>query len=177
MPVITKNLFPTGCNSCNESINQVVNYCNNDSLSILNNTSFLTTTGSKWQYPFRTGRYPFIQSNNNISGETNSYVTNWQFQNETYSYSGVNNTIIPSLSGKTCGYKGEIFEPWFGSDGFGYFQQVGRWTFRLTNQNNIQDFEILVNPKSNWQYTSGPTITALTYSNGSITYSNSGYTY
>jgi hypothetical protein len=177
MPVITKNLFPTGCDSCNESINQVVNYCNNDSLSISNNASFLTTTGSKWQYPFRNGVYSYIQLFNNISGVTNSSITNWQFQNETYAYSGVNNTIIPSLSGKTCEYKGEIYEPWYGSAGFGYYQQIGRWTFRLTNQNNIQDFEILVNPKSNWQYTGGPTITALTYSNGSITYSNPDYTY
>lgn len=177
MPVITKNLFPTGCNSCDEGINRVVNYCNNDSLSTLNNISFLTNTGSKWQYPFRIGNYFFIQSNTNISGQSDSFVTSWQFQNETYAYSGVNNTIIPSLSGKTCEYKGEISQQWFDSGGFGYFQQVGRWTFRLTNQNNIEDFEILVNPKSNWQYTGGPTITALTYSNGSITYSNSDYTY
>jgi hypothetical protein len=177
MPTITKGLFPVGCGSCDSSIDGIVFWCNNDSLSNTNNISFLTTTGSKWQYPFRVGRSLNISSTNAISGQSDSFLTSWQFQNETYAYSGVNNTIIPSLSGKTCEYKGELFDNIFGSGGFGYFQHIGRWTFKLTNQNNIQDFEILVNPKTNWVYTGGPTITALTYSNGSITYSNPDYTY
>jgi len=178
MPVITQGYFPTGCESCsNYSIQQVVDYCNNSSLSNTNNTTIFTTTGSKWEYPFRNGKYFVIQSLVNSAATQQHFITNGQFQNETYAYSGVNNTIIPQLSGKTCEYKGELDTIYWGSGGFGYKQYLGEWTIRLTNPNNVLDFEILVSPKTNWIFTGGPTITALTYSNGSITYSNPDYTF
>jgi hypothetical protein len=136
----------------------------------------LTNTGSKWVAPFRNGYVVVILSNTQNIVVRPSYLTRWQFENETYAYSGVNNTIIPSLSGKTCEYKGERINNFQNSGGFGYHQNIGQWNTRLTNQNNIEDFEVIVYPKSNWVYTNGE-ITALTYSNGSITYSNPDYTF
>jgi hypothetical protein len=178
MPTITNGYTSVGCGDCSQSSldGWVVNRCNNSSLSTSNNTSMLTNTGSKWVAPFRNGYVAVILSNTQNIVVRPSYLTRWQFENETYAYSGVNNTIIPSLSGKTCEYRGERIDNFQSSGGFGYQQNIGQWNTRLTNQNNIEDFEVIVYPKSNWVYTNGE-ITALTYSNGSITYSNPDYTF
>ena len=178
MPTITNGYTSVGCGDCSQSFlnSFIVDRCNNSSLSTSNNTSVLTNTGSKWVAPFRNGYVAVILSNTQNVVVRDSYLTRWQFENETYAYSGVNNTIIPSLSGKTCEYKGERYDFFYDSGGFGYFQNIGKWNTRLTNQNNIEDFEVIVYPKSNWVYTNGE-ITALTYSNGSITYSNPDYTF
>jgi hypothetical protein len=178
MPTITNGYTSVGCGDCSPSFldNWLVNRCNLSSLSTSNNTSILTNNGSKWVAPFRNGYSVVITVNTQIEVLRDSYLSSWQFQNETYAYSGNNNTIIPYLSGKTCEYKGQFDQNFYNSGGFGYFQGIGRWLTRLTNQNNLEDFEVIVYPKSNWSYTNG-VITALTYSNGSITYSNPDYTF
>lgn len=177
MPTITNGYNSVGCGDCSQNqLNYGVNSCNNSSLSTTNNITIITNLGSKWVAPFRNGVKHLIQSDSAISTGGSSYLTRWQFENETYAYSGVNNTIIPSLSGKTCEYKGELSTYYFNSGGFGYYQNAGKWVIYLTNENNIEDFEITVEGKSNWIY-NGVIITALTYSNGSITYSNPDYTF
>jgi hypothetical protein len=177
MPTIVKNITFTNCQTyCESFIQQEVNYINQSSLSQSNNISFTTNTGSKWQNPFRTGVYYTLQNLTSIVANTSDYITNWQFQNETYVYSG-NNILISSLTGKTCEYKGDYDNDIWGSGGYGYLQYAGAWQLELTNPSNITDFRVMAKPITNWIPANNYTVTALTYSNGSITYSNPDYTY
>ena len=177
MPTIVKNITFTNCQvNCNYYIQQQVNAINESSLSQINNFSFTTNTGSKYVNPFRNGTYFTLDNESSVTRFDSDYITNWQFQNETYVYSG-NNILISSLTGKTCEYKGVYSSGFYNSGGYGYFQYTGDWKLELTNPANVTDFQVLVKPVTNWIPANNYTVTALTYSNGSITYSNPDYTY
>jgi hypothetical protein len=177
MPTIIKNITFTNCQgNCEYYIQQQVNYINESSLSQINNFSFTTNTGSRYLNPFRNGIFFILQNESNLLRLDSDFITNWQFQNETYVYS-VNNVLVPSLTGKTCEYKGEYSNNFYSSGGYGYFQYTGDWKLELTNPANITDFQVLVNPITDWIPDNDYPVTALTYTNGSITYSNPDYTF
>jgi hypothetical protein len=85
---------------------------NGSSPTLSNNLTFQTNTGSKFQNPFRRGKFTNLINNSNIVQQTTARFSNWQFQNETYAYSGTNNTLITSLTGKTCEYRGAYYPFW-----------------------------------------------------------------
>jgi hypothetical protein len=187
MPTIVYNINFDSCQGCASRLQSDVNIINLSSLSSSNNLSFTTNTGSKSNYPFKKGKYYTLvnyPANTNI---TQDFITNWQFQNETYVYSE-NNILVPSLTGQTCPYKGDyIAGNLYSLGGYGYQQYSGVWKLLLTDENNISNFQVLVAPVTNWvpAYTGSSlqfsnfdfNTTALTYSNGSVTYSNPDYTY
>jgi len=180
MPTITKGLFPTNCQlSCEENINYMVNEINYNSLTQSNNISFTTNVGSKLQIPFNTGRKITLENYFNTQVEYGSSLDNWQFQNETYVYSG-NGVLIQSLTGQTCQNIGK-FRPFYnygvtGNGGYSYAKEIGYWTLQLINESNVLDFKVMAKPTVNWVSTL-PSVTAFTYINGSITYSNPDYTF
>lgn len=182
MPTIVKNINFTDCQlNCENNIQWIVNAINVSSLNSVTNLSFTTNTGSKWLNPFRNKIRYNLQSNADIANYDEDFITNWQFQNETYVYSG-NNILISSLTGQTCPYRGKYENNYFGSGGYGYFQYSGAWKVELTNPNNLTEFTVTVAPITNWippTLGNGPdyNTTALTYSNGTVTYSNPDYTF
>lgn len=182
MPTVVNNINFTNCQAnCSYYIPQQIDYINSSSLSQNNNLTFITNTGSKWTNPFRNGWYFTIDNSSRTISVDEDYITNWQFQNETYVYSG-NNVLVSSLTGKTCDYKGLYSSYFYSSGGYGYFQYSGAWKIEITNPNDLTEFELLVAPINNWTPSlSGQNLnfntTALTYSNGSITYSNPDYTF
>lgn len=177
MPTIVKNINFNNCLiNCDLNVQGLVNSVNQSSLSQNNNLIFTTNTGSKWQNPFRDGEKYQI-TNRTLTAYTDSdFITSWQFQNETYVYSG-NNILITSLTGQTCPYKGEYINNLYSSGGYGYFQYSGNWLIEITNPNNLTEFRVLARQVTNWIVSNEFNITALTYSNGSITYSNPDYTF
>jgi hypothetical protein len=180
MPTIVKGLFPTSCqNYCEPFIDNIVASVNGSSPTLSNNLTFQTNTGSKFQNPFRRGKFTNLINNSNIVQQTTARFSNWQFQNETYAYSGTNNTLITSLTGKTCEYRGAYYPFWtqYPNGGYSYDQQLGWWYITLTNSGNVTDFKVTLHPVTNWVVDTEQTITALTYTNGSITYSNPDYTF
>ena len=157
----------------------MVNEINYNSLTQSNNISFTTNVGSKLQIPFNTGRKITLQNYFNTQVEYGSSLDNWQFQNETYVYSG-NGVLIQSLTGQTCQNIGK-FRPFYnygvtGNGGYSYAKEIGYWTLQLINESNVLDFKVMAKPTVNWVSTL-PSVTAFTYINGSITYSNPDYTF
>ncbi len=188
MPTIISNIDFNSCTpTCVTYVTNNVDLVNFSSLSPSTNLDFTTNTGSKVNYPFKKGKYATLENLPFTANTTWDYITNWQFQNETYVYSG-NNVLISSLTGRTCPYKGDYEAgTLYSLGGFGYVQYSGAWRLELTDENDITSFKVLVAPITNWipahtggsfqNYNFNFNTTALTYTNGSLTYSNPDYTY
>jgi len=177
MPTITATKTFTTCESnCNGFMNTVTNNINSDSTGTSTNFSGTTTTGSKYTLPFvlaqnltytvSTPTGSTIQANSDI---TNNYLYT------TVPWSGVTNTLIPTLSGETCipNIQCSATSP-FNCRRVYYQHQI-----RLVNPSDVLDFEIWASPINNLQYSGSPGTAiyelALQYSGGSVTYANPTY--
>lgn len=175
------NLFSSCQLGCNSQENQVINFVNSSS------------TGSSTSY----GNYLKIFSNGNYYTEPVWYVTylttgattvtastfngyfrtnDWNFN--TYPFSGNPSTIIPSISGSVCNYNSTGVKSTslnsFLNTQYKYYYQI-----RLTNPNNVNDFDIWASPINNFSFSGAPFVAqyelAYRYSGGNVIYSASTY--
>lgn len=179
MPTISAQTSFTSCQvNCQSNMNTIVNAINTQSTGTSNNFSATTTKGSKSNNPFIT-RYRLLLTNSPTTGQTfaaTTYVRD-QYTYQTIPWSGVSNTLIPSLSGLTC-YPNAVCR-----SGLGLTSDCRRWYYyhelRLTNPSDIRDFEIYASPITNLQYSGAPNAPiyelALTYSGQTVTYANPTY--
>jgi len=175
MPTIIKNINYTNCElNCNSLLTQFVNNVNLSSQSSQNNYQVVTNTGSRYTFPF-SNIEKFTYSNSpKLSESRNEFLRNfWIFQNETYVYSG-NNILISSLTGRTCEPKENITNA--GSIiGTGYKQYAFLHTTQLTDPNNLLSFVVLAPTISNHVIDTNNMVTAMTITNGVVTYANPDY--
>jgi hypothetical protein len=175
MPTISAQTSFTTCEvNCQSFLNTIVNAINNASTGTSNNFSATTTKGSKANNPFL-NRYALSINNLATTAQTfaaSTYVKN-SYVYQTIPWSGVSNTLIPSLSGLTC-YPNAVCNNDFDCRRWYYYHQV-----ILTNPLDNRDFEIYASPITNLQYSGAPGTTiyelALTYSGQTVTYANPNY--
>jgi hypothetical protein len=178
MPTIINNIDFDSCDlGCDEDVDYLVNLVNSSSLSQNNNIEFITNTGSKYVNPFN--RIRVLSYSNNPATASTFYglvKTYWTFENETYVYSG-NNVLVSSLTGKTCESKGTPLN--VGTPGagvrFGVFSHD--YQIRLTDQNNLNSFQIYAKDVSNYLVPLSsiyPNL-AMTVVNNVVTYANPDY--
>jgi hypothetical protein len=177
MPTIIDNMNFTECQlNCNGFLNNTfVNNVNNSSLSQSNNIYITTNTGSKYVTPFAFVK--ILYSNNTqdiINYKYEALFTYWSFENDTYVYSG-NNTLVSSLTGRTCQPKGmpqNLGNPTFGTR---YILLSHDYKIQLTDPNNLTSFQVLASNVSNYILSYDYTNTAMTVVNNVVTYANPNY--
>lgn len=175
MPTISAQTSFVTCEvNCQSFLNIIVTAINNASTGTSNNFSATTTKGSKCNNPFL-NRYALAITNAATTAQTfaaATYVRN-SYIYQTIPWSGVSNTLIPSLSGLTC-YPNSLCNNNNDCRRWYYYHQV-----RLTNPLDIRDFEIYASPITNLQYSGAPGTPiyelALTYSGQTVTYANPTY--
>ena len=181
MPTIQKGLFPTNCElNCNSYIDLIVNNVNNNSLSTSNNINVTTSVGSRYIEPFYS-YVPVTIQNTPVTAYTDTnYFFVTSYANQTIPYSGISNTIIPSLSAQTCNFLGNSWTPNYNP--ITHFQVVNSYKVEAFDQSNPANFRVYSSPITNFQYsgsTNPPYTTiyelALEYSGGTITYQNPNY--
>ena len=174
--------------NCADQINQRVNQINLWSTGSTNDCANLTspcygtnqtfTNGIYYTNPVIDGIYTTISdtpaSGSSIFGFFNT--PDWSFN--TYPFSGDPSIIIPSLSGTVCNYMstGRNITPIYNS----FYNKQYKYYYRviLTNPSDVNDFDILASPITNFNYsgTTDPLYDlAYRYSGGNITYSSSTY--
>jgi hypothetical protein len=175
MPTIIKNINFTNCElDCDFYLNQFVNNVNLSSQSVENNVEVLTNTSSKYTIPFSNVKIVNFNNNPILSKTYYGYLRNfWIFQNETYVYSE-NNVLVPSLTGRTCQVKGNLQNE--GSP-IGTINLVYSHNYRvqLYDENNLLSFVVLAPNLSNYVIGNNFTNTAMTVTNGVVTYANPNY--
>jgi hypothetical protein len=178
---ITNALSYTDCDlSCNISVNGVVNRVNDNSTG--------NTINYGYTYTFPTGKYfsnpisyrDFVTSattpSNNI--EKYGFFRTYDWVSNTLPFSGVS-TLLPSFSGTVCNYNNQGYKsPLYNS----YYNVIYKYYYKtvLTNPSNINDFDILASPITNFVYSGYPSSVpnyelAYRYSGGNVTYSSSTY--
>ena len=175
MPTIIKNINYTNCElNCNITLTNYVDNVNFSSLSSGNNIQITTNTGSKYEIPFSNIERFHISNNPNSGSTSNNYLTNyWIFQNETYVYSG-NNILVSSLTGRTCEPQGNpvsVGQPL----GTHYRQYAFNYVTLLSDPNNLLSFVVLAPTISNHVINTNNMVTAMTITNGVVTYANPDY--
>jgi hypothetical protein len=175
MPTITPQISFTTCDTnCDAYLNLVVNGVNNSSTGTTTNFSGTTTTGSKASNPFAP-QYKLRLLTNPFTAQTIAAQTYIQtpYMYRTIPWSGVSNTLIPSLSGLTCYPYGVCDGSNLNCRRYYYYHQL-----RLTNPSDPRDFEIYASPITDLQYSGSPSPIyelALTYSGQTVTYANPTY--
>jgi hypothetical protein len=143
MPTVYKGL--SGIPSCNlnQNLSSFVSTINNSSTGTSNNTSIVTNTGSRYQFPF-------FQNYITCSATTSSTIGQWigqyyvpKYLNETLVYSGTTPTIIPSLSAETFNFNTSAFTFNNTSNNLGYYSKLTFWyKTTLVNPLDVRDFNI-----------------------------------
>lgn len=175
----------TSCDiNCNNFVQEIVNSVNFSYSGITGstfisgpNTTLLTTTSSKYINPFSirtiTGTTSTVTATTDEKFfSISSYVVN------TYPTSGMTNTIISSLSGKTCNFDvNSRITPQTSNSPFRYTRHLFYGRIRLLNPSNINDYAIDISPITNGTYSGTPTninyvLNTYVYSGGSGTINN-----
>jgi hypothetical protein len=176
MPTISAQTSFTTCQqNCQTYIETLVSSINNSSTGTSNNFIGTTTKGSKATNPFVT-RYRLSLNTNPFTAQTigaSTYIqTSYMYQ--TIPWSGVSNTLIPSLSGLTCYPYGNCDVNGLNCRRWYYYHRI-----ILTNPSDPRDFEIYASPITDLQYSGSPNTAiyelALTYSGQTVTYANPTY--
>ena len=186
MPTITNSMAPFGsCDvGCNTAPQEIVTAVNLESTGTSNNTGgYLTSnTGSRYELPF--SGYWFVSYNSqppkySATTSPGSLVINNSL-NSTVPFSGNSAPYvqIPSLSSQTCDFSsvGELFSP--GTQAQARYIYVHDYKLVILNPPDLTAFSIKANTIFNGARTSlDYPVTALTYSGGTVTYSDPLYTY
>jgi len=152
----------------------------------------LTSTGNSiytgnYTLTFATGKY-FSNGFNNVSYvlssstssnniEFASYFKTYDWLSNTLPFSG-NSTLLPSFSGTVCNYNNQGYKSTLSNS---YENIIYKFYYKtvLTNSSNINDFDILASPITNFVYSGHPGARnyelAYRYSGGNVTYSSSTY--
>jgi len=182
---ISNNItFPSCYSNCDITPSTVV--------SQVNNMSTGSTPNNGTDRDFINGMYytnPIFQVSGLVLVDTpktghtfiNGYfiTPDWSFN--TYPFSGIPSTIIPSLSGTVCNYNTSgVKEPIYNSYNIKQYKYL--YQVRLTNENDLSDFDIWASPITNFAYSGSPTTPqnafyelAYRYSGGSEQYFNPIY--
>lgn len=180
MPTITPNITFTECDiNCSSSLNAVVSSINNASTGTSNNFTGTTTTGSKYiNGTFIQEGYRILSVTNTVTtASTRSAFTRlYNYQYQTVPWSGVSNTLIPSLSGQSCSITGITPHPsnqYF--EKYNYLYQV-----QLTDPLDRTSFNIYGSQINNGVYSGYPYSAiyelAVSVVSNTVVYSNPYYT-
>jgi hypothetical protein len=186
MPTITNSLGPfsvceQGCDSVGP---QIVNFINTQSTGTSNNTDgYLTTNvGSRYEIPFHYNWYASygVQSGKYSGSPIEGRIIINNSLNSTIPFSGNNSpyVLLPSLSSQTCDFSsvGELVNP--GNQIQNTTIYVYDYITVMINPPDLTAFSIKTNPIVNGVRTSTDySVTALTYSGGTVTYFDPLYTY
>jgi len=189
---ISQNIAYTDCDvDCQSSINGVVvgvnvwstgstTDCSNPTGNCYGTNQTFPTSGIYFLNPI-TEVYKYI--NQNTSADTRlfqSYFTTTDWSFNTYPFSGVTSTIIPSYSGSVCNYN-SIGCRVARYNSFYNINYKTLYEVRLTNPSNVNDFDIWASPITNFVFSGGSTVSlaqyelAYRYSGGNVTFSSSTY--
>jgi hypothetical protein len=184
MPTIINNINFSSCDlNCTTNVNSIVNNVNYNSTTISNNIDVTSIVGSKYIAPFYCGKRILISVGSYSSDTRNGTFVLNKYSNETIPYSGISNTIIPSLSAQTCQFWGNSVTRTDNPSIITHQQYVYVYKTVLFDENNVSNFRMYGTPITNFQY-SGATAQngwgtiyelALEYSGGIITYQNPYY--
>jgi len=180
MPLVTSGITFDACDQgCTSSLNNIVSAINNASTGTSNNFTGTTTTGSRYTN-FTSIQYNYLRlfyNNNIFTAQTiEARVRLHDYQYQTIPWSGISNTLIPSLSGQSCNITG-ITRPPSGQyyDKYQYYYQVF-----LTDPLDRTSFDIYASPITNGLYSGYPsnvfTELAVSFVGNSLVYSNPAYT-
>jgi hypothetical protein len=176
MPTIIKNINFTSCElNCDNAVTSIVNSVNFSSQSPGNNIQIVTNTGSRYTYPFHNIVYVGYSNAPKLSELRRTFLREdfWSFQDETYVFSG-NNVFVSSLSGRTCEPKAPLVNnnPSGGTSTtiFAYY-----YVTLLTDPDNLQSFVVTAPTISNYTIDTNNMVTAMTVTNGVVTYANPDY--
>jgi hypothetical protein len=179
---ITNGATFTNCDlNCNVNINSAVDNINNNSTGTTNNYGNYTLQ-------FLSGKYfsppipevIYIKSSSTVSNDvvTESVFRTYDWMSNTLTFSG-SSTLLPSLSGTVCnnysnqGYRASKYNS-FGNSNWKFVYKTV-----LINPSNVNDFEILASPITNFVYSGAPGSVnyelAYRYSGGVETFSNPTY--
>jgi hypothetical protein len=175
MPTIVNNLDAPACSNCstNSSFIVVNSFINPSSTGTTNNLNMTTNTGSKYNYPFIGVTGVHSASTTSTEFSLRGFVTTTKYLNETYPSSGVTNTLIPELSGKTCDLDSNMclnfnnFNNLSTYIKFAYYYQI-----KLTNPLDLRDFEIYARTLPCGTL---PETLIYNYSGGTVNYSDPAY--
>jgi hypothetical protein len=180
MPTIQNNLPPfTNCEvNCVTSLTNFINAVNNDSTGTTNNRVFTNNVGSRYTLP--ASRYGVFQKSvsNSPTGSVQGYYAMNNSLNTTMPFSGSSSPYvqIPALSSQTCDFssKGQTINA---NSGFQY-QEIFLYDYQIIQGNTLNTYTIKANPIVNGIRTSTTyPDTAVTVSNGVVTYSDPLYTF
>jgi len=178
---ITNVLSLTDCELyCKSNVNTIVTDVNNYSTGTTSNFGSYTltfTTGKYFSNPISYVNWIVSQSTplNNI--EYPSYFNTDDWLSNTLTFSG-DSTLLPSFSGTVCNYNNQGAKY---SNFNSYVNKIYKFYYKtvLTNPLNINDFDILASPITNFVYSGFPGSRnyelAYRYSGGNVTYSSSTY--
>ena len=166
--------------SPNKDVNEIVASINSTSTgtSISQGNYTLTfTTGKYFSNGFNNVSYVFSSSTPSNNIENYTYFQTYDWVSNTLPFSG-SSTLLPAFSGTVCNYnnQGNKFSQYNS-----YVNRIYKYYYKtvLTNPSNINDFDILASPITNFVYSGFPGTRnyelAYRYSGGNVIYSSSTY--
>lgn len=186
MPTITNSTSPYGsCEvNCNDSVNSLVAAVNLQSTGTTNNTAgyLISNTGSRYTFPFYQTQYVnYSVATGKYTGSSQTgYLVINNSLNSTVPFSGNSAPYvqIPSLSSQTCDFSsvGELVNT--GLQTQAKYIYIYDYKLVMINPPDLTAFSIKTNPTVNGIRTStNYSVTALTYSGGTVTYFDPLYTF
>jgi hypothetical protein len=142
---------------CRDIVKQAISTCNGTATGSTTNFDFVSNNGLRTNIPTNYAKIPTTGLTTQLSAVTGSgFIEVNDFQFTTYPFSGVSNTLIPSLSGRAaCLLSSDSTV----SSTKGYTTNK-YWThqflFTLTNPNNVADYDIYASPITNGLYSGWP---------------------
>lgn len=179
MPVMSNGISFTECEQfCNSSVQSIISTINNASTGTSNNFTGTTTTGSRYDnFTCLQPNYNLSYNNTVTTSQTRSnYSRLYSYQYQTIPWSGISNTLIPSLSGQSCNITGLTLN----SSGQYYEKYNYYYRVILTDPLDRTSFDIYAAPIINGVYSGYPstvfTELAVSFVGNSLVYSNPTYT-
>ena len=151
MPKITKQIFYTDCQSgCNYKLQEFVNEVNSSSTQPDNVMNVTNQRGYRYTTPFYRNKAFYVI--NGASYPEEQFKNGWtiiKYITETIPYSGSPLTTIPSLSASTCPHLDYVCtsNSYYPNRNLAVYNFITMYYIvRLTDPNNLQNFEILTLP-------------------------------
>ena len=176
MPTVSTGITYSTCEvNCGTYETQIVNGINTASTGSSNNINITTNTGAK-AITTTTQGYRLQTTNTPYTGSPNytGYIILSDWSVKTTPWTGAS-TYVNSFSGQTC----PLTNFNYNVSNAQYVKYLYSYNIVLTNPSDPTDFQIYGSPINNYVYSGYPSTViselALTYSGGSVTYSNPYY--
>ncbi len=165
MPIITENISGTiiPCYLyCSSNLNTYLSSVNGSSTATTNNKTFITNSGQKFLYPYQTNSFYRSSTAGWNSNARQGWVPSLGIRNYTTAFSGVSNTLIPSLTAITCS---NVSSPTY------------KYDFNVVMESNFKDFKVYAAPITGGIPSGSYSVLVLTSSGGTITVNDPSYVY